>query len=251
MEFDVWEDKKESVQDQYDLIMGLIQNETWDFEMYKKKIKEQYAWEKKLLFFTDKDPTLNTEQKNIIKARINERLKIIEDELTKNPEEEAEQESQQQKKEPPKATKPASTPAATSKKQSTPTTAPTKEDNYPENVEKRYHNITKMDSIGVLNEEKELCDRIIEYKKKIGKDYDDWEFKKENIDDRVQILTSQVQDGIIDLAGYKKKIQEEYKYETKLLQFVEKDKNITKNQKAILIDRGRINTESRRRSRRR
>ena len=233
MEFDAWEDKKESIQDQYDLIMGFIQNETWDFEVYKKKIKEQYAWEKKLLFFTDKDPTLNAEQKNIIKTRVNDRLKIIEEELTKNPDEEAEKESQQQKKEAPKA----SAPAATSKKQSPPTTAPAKEDNYPEAVEKRYHNIAKMDSIGVLNAEKELCDRIIEYKKKIGKDYDDWEFKKENIDDRVQILTSQVEDGILDLAGYKKKIQEQYKWESKLLTFVEKDPNITKSQKEILIDR--------------
>ena len=233
MEFDVWEDKKESIQDQYDLIMGFIQNETWDFEVYKKKIKEQYAWEKKLLFFTDKDPTLNAEQKNIIKTRVNDRLKIIEEELTKNPDEEAEKESQQQKKEAPKA----SAPAATSKKQSPPTTAPAKEDYYPEAVEKRYHNIAKMDSIGVLNAEKELCDRIIEYKKKIGKDYDDWEFKKENIDDRVQILTSQVEDGILDLAGYKKKIQEQYKWESKLLTFVEKDPNITKSQKEILIDR--------------
>ena len=230
MEFDAWEDKKESIQDQYDLIMGF---ETWDFEVYKKKIKEQYAWEKKLLFFTDKDPTLNAEQKNIIKTRVNDRLKIIEEELTKNPDEEAEKESQQQKKEAPKA----SAPAATSKKQSPPTTAPAKEDNYPEAVEKRYHNIAKMDSIGVLNAEKELCDRIIEYKKKIGKDYDDWEFKKENIDDRVQILTSQVEDGILDLAGYKKKIQEQYKWESKLLTFVEKDPNITKSQKEILIDR--------------
>ena len=233
MEFDAWEDKKESIQDQYDLIMGFIQNETWDFEVYKKKIKEQYAWEKKLLFFTDKDPTLNAEQKNIIKTRVNDRLKIIEEELTKNPDEEAEKESQQQKKEAPKA----SAPAATSKKQSPPTTAPAKEDYYPEAVEKRYHNIAKMDSIGVLNAEKELCDRIIEYKKKIGKDYDDWEFKKENIDDRVQILTSQVEDGILDLAGYKKKIQEQYKWESKLLTFVEKDPNITKSQKEILIDR--------------
>ena len=233
IEFDVWEDKKESVQDQYDLIMGFIQNETWDFEVYKKKIKEQYAWEKKLLFFADKDPTLNAEQKNIIKTRVNDRLKIIEEELTKNPDEEAEKESQQQKKEAPKA----SAPAATSKKQSPPTTPPAKEDNYPEAVEKRYHNIAKMDSIGVLNAEKELCDRIIEYKKKIGKDYDDWEFKKENIDDRVQILTSQVEDGILDLAGYKKKIQEQYKWESKLLTFVEKDPNITKSQKEILIDR--------------
>ena len=59
-EFDVWEDKKEAVQDQYNLIMGLIQNQTWDFEVYKKKLQEQYKWEKKLLLiFIDKDPVLN------------------------------------------------------------------------------------------------------------------------------------------------------------------------------------------------
>ena len=199
----------------------------------KKKIQEQYKWEKKLLIFVDKDPTLNTEQKNIIKTRVNDRLKIIEDELTKNPDEEAEKESQQQKKEAPKA----SAPAATSKKQSPPTTAPAKEDYYPEPAEKRYHNINKMESIGVLNNEKELCDTIIDYKKKIDKDYDTWEFKKENIDNKVQLLTSQVEDGIINLAVYKKKIQEQYKWEQKLLIFVEKDPSLTKTQKTILIDR--------------
>ena len=239
-EFDVWEDKKEAVQDQYNLIMGLIQNQTWDFEVYKKKLQEQYKWEKKLLLiFIDKDPVLNQDQKNIIKGRINDRLKIIEEELTRNPDEEAENESKQQKKEAPKK----STPAATTKKQSTPAAAPAKEkekieDDYPEVVEKRYHNIEKMVCIGVLNNEKELCDTIIEYKKKIGKDYDTWEFKKDTINDKVQILTSQVEDGILDLAGYKKKIQEQYKWEQKiLLLFVEKDKSLTKNQKAIIIDR--------------
>ena len=237
-EFDVWENKKGSVQDQYDLIMGFIQNEAWDFEVYKKKIKEQYVWEKKLLQFSDMDKTLNADQRNTLKARVNDRLKIIEDELTKNPDEEAEKESQQQKKEAPKA----SAPAATSKKQSPPTAAPAKvkeksEDNYPEIVEKRYHNIAKMESIGVLNNEKELCDTIIDYKIKIGKDYNTWEFKKEGIDTKVQILTSQVEDEIIDLATYKKKIKEQYKWEQKLLIFVEKDTSLTKDQKAILINR--------------
>ena len=77
--------------------MGFIQNQVWDFEAYKKKIKEQYIWEKKLLQFVEQDPTLNSEQKNIIKKRVNNRMKIIEDELRKNPDEEAENEENEEK----------------------------------------------------------------------------------------------------------------------------------------------------------
>ncbi len=238
-QYDIWEDKKEDVQEQYNLIMGFIEGQTWDFEVYKKKIQEQYKWEKKLLLFVEKDTTLNTNQKNALKTRVNDRLKIIEDELTRNPDEEAEKESQSQKKVAPKA----STLATTAKKQSPPNAAPAKEkkveDDYPEKVENKYHNIDKMDSIGVLNDEKELCDTIIEYKKKIDKDYDTWEFKKENIDNRIEIISSQVENGNLDLAGYKKKIKEQYKWESKLLTFVEKDPTLTKSQKAILI--GRVN----------
>jgi len=96
-DYDTWEDKKDSINDQNELVMGFIQNQVWDFEMYKKKIKEQYIWEKKLLQFVEQDPTLNSEQKNIIKERVNNRMKIIEDELTKNPEEEAENEENEEK----------------------------------------------------------------------------------------------------------------------------------------------------------
>ena len=39
--------KKESIKEQNDLIMAFIQNQVWDLEIYKRKIKEQYAWEKK------------------------------------------------------------------------------------------------------------------------------------------------------------------------------------------------------------
>ena len=48
--------------------------------------------------------------------------------------------------------------------------------------------IDKMTSIGVLNDEKDLCDKIIEYKKKIGADYDDWEIKKDNIKEDEKII---------------------------------------------------------------
>jgi len=91
-DYDTWENKKNTIKDQNDIVLGFIQNQVWDFETYKKKIKEQYVWEKKLLQFVDADPHLNLEQKNVIKERVNNRMKIIEDELTRNPDEEAENE---------------------------------------------------------------------------------------------------------------------------------------------------------------
>ena len=94
-----------------------------------------------------------------------------------------------------------------------------------------------MTSIGVLNEEKELCDKIIEYKKKIGADYDDWEIKKDSVKDKIDTVTSFIQDGIWDLDKYKKNIMEQYKWEVKLLQFVEKDPSLNEQQKKVLKDR--------------
>ena len=94
-----------------------------------------------------------------------------------------------------------------------------------------------MTSIGVLNDEKELCDKIIEYKKKIGADYDDWETKKESIEDKIGTVSSFVQDGVWDLNVYKKKIMEQYKWEVKLLQFVEQDPTLNEQQKKVLKDR--------------
>ena len=110
-------------------------------------------------------------------------------------------------------------------------------DLYPEKTEQKYHNVNKMTSIGVLNDEKELCDKIIEYKKKIGADYDDWETKKESIEDKIGTVSSFVQDGVWDLNVYKKKIMEQYKWEVKLLQFVEQDPTLNEQQKKVLKDR--------------
>ena len=142
---------------------------------------------------------------------------------TKKPEPKKEQPKPQPKKEEPKP----------QPKQQ----APEGPDLYPEKTEKKYHSVDKMTSIGVLNEEKELCDKIIEYKKKIGADYDDWEIKKDSVKDKIDTVTSFIQDGIWDLDKYKKNIMEQYKWEVKLLQFVEKDPSLNEQQKKVLKDR--------------
>ena len=142
---------------------------------------------------------------------------------TKKPEPKKEQPKPQPKKEEPKP----------QPKQQ----APKGPDLYPEKTEKKYHSVDKMTSIGVLNEEKEICDKIIEYKKKIGADYDDWEIKKDNVKDKIDTVSSFVQDGVWDLDKYKKNILEQYKWEVKLLQFVEKDPSLNEQQKKVLKDR--------------
>ena len=245
---DTWEFKKQSLNDRIDIITSTIQDGAWDFEMYKKKIKEQYAWESKLLIFADKDPSLKPEQKNKLKERINNRKKIIEEELTRNPDEEAAEEEQQSPPQNKEEKKPESQPKQNiTPSNPTKTTAPSKPtdansnakggDNYPEKVESKYHAVNKMDSLGVLEKEKEICDSIIEYKKKKGEDYDTWEFKKESLDTRKDMITSSIENQIMDFEMYKKKIKGQYEWESKLLLFLEKDKSLNDAQKKIIIER--------------
>ena len=108
------------------------------------------------------------------------------------------------------------------------------EDIYPEKKENKYHDVQKMNSLTVLEKEKELCDIIIEYKKNRGEDYDTWEFKQHNIDDKILLITSNVQEGLWDFPAYQKKIKEQYQWEKKLLLFVEKDPTVNAKQKEII-----------------
>ena len=235
-DYDDFDFKKQSIGDKMDMITSYIQDGLWDFEMYKKKIKEQSVWESKLLIFVEKDKSLNDAQKNKIKERVNNRKKIIEDELTRNPEEEAaaEEEQEAQKNTNPEQSK-------TQPKENTPKEqAPTPDKNvdyYPEKTEGKYHNVAKMDSLGVLEKEKEICDIIIAYKKKKGEDFEIWNVKKLSIDTRIQTFTAAIENGILDFEGYKLKIKKEYQYESKLLVFVEKDTTLNEIQKKILKER--------------
>ena len=72
-----------------------------------------------------------------------------------------------------------------------------------------------MESLGVLEKEKEICDLIIGYKKKKGEDFDTWEFKKDSIDTRKDTITTSIENGIMDFEGYKKKIKSQYEWESK------------------------------------
>ncbi len=222
-DFEEWEDKKASIDDKNDIVTSYIQDGIWDFERYKKEIKGQYLWETKLLKFVEQDKKLTSEQKSVVMDRVNKRKKIIEEELKRNPDAEAaEEEAKEQQK--PAATKP-------------PANADDKIDLYPEKAENKYHSVAKMDSVTVLEKEKELCDKIIEYKKKRGEDYDTWEFKKENLDTKNQTIANAVESGVMDLESYRKKIKNQYAWENKLLQFVEKDTNLNEAQKKVLRER--------------
>ena len=245
-DYDAWEDKKDSINDRNELVMGFIQNQVWAFEMYKKKIKEQYIWEKKLLQFVEQDPTLNSEQKNIIKERVNNRMKIIEDELTKNPDEEAENEGNEEKeKKEEKNEKKEEKEEITEKKEEKQkekieveqTNKAKGDDLYPEKVENKYHSVKNMNSLGVLQKETELCDKIIKCKKEIGKEYDIWEDKKDSIKDQNDLIMGFIQNQVWDFEAYKKKIKEQYIWEKKLLQFVEQDPTLNSEQKNIIKER--------------
>ena len=86
-----------------------------------------------------------------------------------------------------------------------------KDDLYPERVENKYHSVDKMNSLGVLEKEKELCDIIIIDKKNIGKDYDLWEDKKDSIKEQNrQKVTGKVsahQCGRLNFGKYHSEIQ--------------------------------------------
>ena len=140
---------------------------------------------------------------------------------------------QEVKKPPPKVEK---------KEQPKPKPEPVKEvpkgpDLYPEIIEKKYHNVEKMTCLGALEKEKGICDKIIEYKKKIGKDYDDWEMKKDSIDDKIGTINSFVEDGLWDLNRYKQELIKQFKLESKLLLFADKDPTLNDEQRKTLKDR--------------
>ena len=94
-----------------------------------------------------------------------------------------------------------------------------------------------MTCLTVLEKEKELCDKIIEYKKEIEADYDDWDKKKEIIDNKIQEINDYVNGGLWDANTYKKKIEEQYQLEGKLLQIAETDPDLNDEQKKVIKDR--------------
>ena len=99
-----------------------------------------------------------------------------------------------------------------------------KEDIYPEKQEGMYHKVNEMKSLTVLEEEIALCDKIIDFKKKRGLDYDEWETKKGLAELQLNNTKSLIENEQMDFEGYKKLILKELQYENKILKFTEMDK---------------------------
>jgi hypothetical protein len=236
-DYDTWDFKKTNIDVKINFINTNVEKQVWDYETYIKKIKEEYKYEQKLLTFIEKDPMLKPEQKQVVKDRINNRKKFIKEELAGNPCSEGGEETKKEEEK-----KPKTQPTPQKKEVITPksTKGSTGEDNidvYPEAVENKYHNVGKMDSIAVLKKELELCDEIINYKKARNEDYEKWAFKKDTIQTRMNTILSEIESGIMNFDAYKTKIKGEHIYETKLLQFVEKDPIIKEAQKKKIIER--------------
>ena len=215
----IWEKKKKDIDKRIKSITSLIENQTWTLTVYRSKIKEEYEGDNYLLTLVDNEYGLTKEQKEIIKDRINERKSIIENELNQKVEEENNIEESEKD-------------LVELEKELSQINGNI--DLYPSTVEDIYHNVGKIISLGVLEKEKELCNRIIEYKKGKIMEYNIWETKKENIDKTINSITSLVENGTWDLDQYKKKIKEEQDWEKKLLDLSGNDSSLDDAQKRII-----------------
>lgn len=68
--------------------------------------------------------------------------------------------------------------------------------------EKKYNDVERMVSLGILLKENEICDEKQGVKKYLV--YDTQDFKKESKQDKTDIVTSTIQDRIWDFEAYKK-----------------------------------------------
>ena len=88
LEYDDWESKKDLAQLQLNNTKSLIESGNINFDAYKKLIMGELAYEKKILQFTENDKMSKPYELAEIKRRIEQRIKVINDELTQNIDEE-------------------------------------------------------------------------------------------------------------------------------------------------------------------
>lgn len=216
-DYGYWELKKKNIKNKQKSITSLIEKGSWNLTLYKSKIKEEYDSDKNLLSLAENELNLTETQKQTLKERINERINILEGELSQANDQEAKNNAEML--------------------QNLDDFKTNKNDNidlYPITVEDIYHNVGKFVCLGALEKEKELCDKIIEYKKEKVKEFQKWETKKESIDQKISSITSLVENGTWNLDIYKSKIKEENDWEKKLLDLAENDTSLNAIQKQII-----------------
>ena len=224
-----WEIKKKNIDKKIKSITSLIENGTWNLSLYKSKIKEEYDGEIILLQNAENEPYLAENQRQTLRNRISERKNILEGEINNANEQEAENEKDQEQHLKELEAFVADNPNPNNNI-----------DLYPTTIEDIYHNIGKYTCLGALEKEKDVSDIIIEYKKQKNYDYTNFDKKKQDIDDKINSITSLVENGTWDLNMYKSKIKEQKDWEEKLLLLAENDNSLDNTQKKIV--KARINT---------
>ena len=112
------------------------------------------------------------------------------------------------------------------------------EDKYPLQQEKIFHRINQMKSLTVLEKEIEVCKMIIAYKKKNNLESKEWENKIEQANKQLNDIKLKVENNEMDIEAYKKTIEDELKYEQKLLDvYLPKDQTSTQLQKDTIKKR--------------
>ena len=224
-----WEIKKKNIDKKIKSITSLIENGTWNLSLYKSKIKEEYDGEIILLQNAESEPYLAENQRQTLRNRISERKNILEGEINNANEQEAENQKDQEQQLKDLEAFVADNPNPNNNI-----------DLYPTTIEDIYHNIGKYTCLGALEKEKDVSDIIIEYKKQKNYDYTNFDKKKQDIDDKINSITSLVENGTWDLNMYKSKIKEQKDWEEKLLLLAENDNSLDNTQKKIV--KARINT---------
>ena len=224
-----WEIKKKNIDKKIKSITSLIENGTWNLSLYKSKIKEEYDGEIILLQNAENEPYLAENQRQTLRNRISERKNILEGEINNANEQEAENQKDQEQQLKDLEAFVADNPNPNNNI-----------DLYPTTIEDIYHNIGKYTCLGALEKEKDVSDIIIEYKKQKNYDYNNFDKKKQDIDDKINSITSLVENGTWDLNMYKSKIKEQKDWEEKLLLLAENDNSLDNTQKKIV--KARINT---------
>ena len=105
LECDNWETKKETAKKKLSANKSLIESGSMDFEKYKKLILAELAYEKKILSFTESDKVSKPYELAEIKRRIEQRINVINKELTQNKSQEIKQEPKNQEQNNPQKSK--------------------------------------------------------------------------------------------------------------------------------------------------
>ena len=206
--YDLWEVKKKLISKKIESITSLIENKTWDYNTYKLKIKEELNWEENNYNLIEKEPILNTSQKELLKSRIKERIEKIKEEMNKKIEDENNNLNINNME---------------------------LFNNY--EIEKKYFDVEKTVCLGILEKEKELCNKIIKYKNEKLEQCNEWEIKLNEINKKMESITSLVQNGTWDLNIYKQKLNEELKWEEENLLSIEMDINLNDEVKNLIKER--------------